>query len=219
MDSSPSPLTPLQLALLRGLAGDEDLFLTGGSALGHFYLHHRRSLDLDFFVMDAPGVDRVAGRLGQVAATEGWTIATVRHVPGFRRFSVTRGTESTIIDVVHETAHQVVPKDRKPIREGIRVDDLDDLVPNKLCAILGRGDVKDLVDLYFLAESGIDILAHLPSAGLKDGGMEPTTLAWVLRSMTADPASLDLLKPLAPATLQAFRDDLVRRLATLAWPA
>ena len=57
-----SLLTPLQRRVLtsffqKGL-GERGFYLTGGTALAEFYLHHRYSDDLDFFT-------RKQGRLSQ----------------------------------------------------------------------------------------------------------------------------------------------------------
>jgi hypothetical protein len=42
--------TPLKRDVLNAwFAKDSRYFLTGGSALGLFYLHHRKSYDLDLF--------------------------------------------------------------------------------------------------------------------------------------------------------------------------
>ena len=47
-------LTPLKRDFLRQFAGrNQAFYLTGGSALGIFYLEHRLSYDLDFFSLDA----------------------------------------------------------------------------------------------------------------------------------------------------------------------
>ncbi len=87
-----------------------------------------------------------------------------------------------------------------------------------MCALLGRGDIKDLVDLYFLTETGIDVLGYFDAARRKDGGMEATTLAYVLRGMSTDSSSLLLFEELPGEALGAFRDQLVERLAHAAWP-
>jgi predicted nucleotidyltransferase component of viral defense system len=55
-------LTPFQEDLLRAIAGTEigeAFFLTGGTALAAFHLHHRRSEDLDFG--DFPGTPLFCG--------------------------------------------------------------------------------------------------------------------------------------------------------------
>jgi len=142
----------------------------------------------------------------------------LRVFPGFRRYQVEDGEESTLVDIVHESVPQIVPLEEKPLRDGVRVDSIEDLVANKLCAVLGRSDVKDLVDLYFLSEFGLDVLDHLQAAYGKDGGMEPATLAFVLQQMPTDPRGLLLLRQVDTGTLAAFRDGLVARLLKLAWP-
>jgi len=131
---------------------------------------------------------------------------------------VCRGSDCTLVDIVHDVVPQLVPLEEKPVRGGLRVDSLDDLIANKLCAILGRSDVKDLVDLYFLAESGVDLLAYVVRAHGKDGGMEPATLAFVLGQMPTNPLDLDLLKSVTGDQLDAFRDHLVSGLLALSWP-
>ena len=66
--------------------------------------------------------------------------------PGFRRYTVSDGERSTLVDLVHEPVEQLVPLDDKPVVDGVRIDPLQELVANKLSALLGRGETKDLVD-------------------------------------------------------------------------
>ena len=212
-----SALTPLQLELLDLLKEVPSGYLSGGTALAG-YLAHRRSLDIDLFVTEADEIEMAAALLQAGCSTPGWRLRELRRYPGFRRYEVKRGEESTLVDLVHEAVPQIVPLAAKPLEGGIRVDSIDDLVANKLCAVLGRSDVKDLVDLYFLAESGIDVLAHLQAAHTKDGGMEPATLGFVLEQMPTDPDGLLLLRQIDEVTLAAFRDRLVAGLLHLAWP-
>ncbi len=217
MASSNKHLTPLQRDLLKLFKEVQGGYVTGGTALSGF-LGHRRSLDIDLFVSDAEEVEIAGALLESSASVRGLLVLSLRRSPGFRRYRVVRGDESTLVDLVHEPGPQIVPVEEKPLRDGIRVDSLDDLIANKLCAVLGRSEVKDLVDLYFLGESGVDVLSYLPAAHSKDGGMEPATLAYVLQQMPTDPHGLLLLRDLDPAGLAEFRDKLVARLLELAWP-
>ena len=219
MDSSDRALTSLQRDVLSVLAGESQAYLGGGAALAAFYLQHRQSRDLDLFTPDADEVERLARRLRAACRRRGWVLDEVQTAPGFRRFAVVRGAERTLVDLVHEPVSQEVPPVRKPVADGIRYDALEDLVANKLAALLGRGDTKDLVDLYFLAMDGHDVLASLPAAGRKDGGMDPTVLAWVARSTPADVDDLLLLRPVSSAELEAFRAELSRQLLAASWPS
>jgi predicted nucleotidyltransferase component of viral defense system len=214
----PDSLSRLQRALLEGLSLRATFYLTGGAALSAFFLHHRRSLDVDLFVADLEDLETLDRQLKALCVDRLWSADELQRSPGFRRYLVRDSADETVVDLVYEPVAQVIPAHAKPIVAGIRIDALEDLVANKLCALLGRGDVKDLVDLYFLEEAGIDVLDHLPAARRKDGGMESTTLAYVLRGMSTDTAALLLFEPLSPTTLGRFRDLLIERLLREAWP-
>ncbi len=218
MASSTPELSRLQRALIEGLAGGTEFYLTGGAALSGFYLHHRQSQDLDFFVVDPAELDVLERRLETLCAERGWSIEDVRRFPGFRRFIVRDAFDETVIDTVHEAVAQLVPLPEKPIHSGLRVDALADLITNKICALLGRGDIKDLVDLYFLDRAGVDVLSHLDAAKTKDGGLEPLTLSYVLGNMSTDSGRLMLVDPVSEADIAAYRDRLVEQLLILAWP-
>lgn len=218
MDSSNSTLTPLQQSVLNALPESESFFLSGGAALAAYYLGHRRSLDLDLFTDDPEVIAQIERHLRDAAAGHGWTVTVQQSAPGFRRLLVRAGDEETLVDLVHDPVDQIVPVSEKPRSGRICYDALEDLVANKLNALLGRGDVKDLVDLYFLAEKGVDVLASMGDARRKDGGMEPATLGWVLRGVSPDPSRLLLLRPVSASDLARFRDDMVRRLLEMAWP-
>jgi hypothetical protein len=63
-------LTPLQRRFLDAFSKTEltkDFFLTGGTALAHFYLQHRLSEDLDFFTEVPGAVVRVRPILDSIA--------------------------------------------------------------------------------------------------------------------------------------------------------
>lgn len=217
MASSNRSVTQLQFDLLVLLKEIPGSYVSGGTALAG-YLGHRQSLDIDLFVAKAEDIEVASAVLKSAAATSGMVLSELQRYAGFRRYRVDRGEESTLVDFVHEPVLQIVPVEEKPIRDGVRVDSLDDLTANKLCSVLGRSEVKDLVDLYFLADSGVDVLSFFTAAHAKDGGMEPATLAFVLRQIPTDPAELLMLRDVDSETLSDFRDGLVERLLKMAWP-
>jgi hypothetical protein len=83
---------------------------------------------------------------------------------------------------------------------------------------LGRAEVRDYVDLYFLAQAGRDPLALLDAARRKDRGIDAATLAFVLSDIKIrrDPEGLE--RPLSARDLQEFVEDLRHRLARMAFP-
>jgi hypothetical protein len=205
-----------RLVLERLTPALPDFFLTGGSALGEFYLGHRTSLDLDLFTHDAEAFDRVDVVVGRVAADLGAAVAAGRSGPGFRRYVLERAGEQVVVDFVLDSA-PVIDAD-KPVIRGTRVDTLREIAVNKLCALLGRSELKDLIDLHALATAGLDPLALLDLAARKDGGFTPATLAWSLSNLRLSPLPPGLLIPVVPEELARFRDALVADLVRLAHP-
>ncbi|MDI7266804.1 MAG: nucleotidyl transferase AbiEii/AbiGii toxin family protein [Myxococcota bacterium] len=218
MASLPSGLTRLQrrvLDALRPVAGR--FLLTGGAALGGYHLGHRVSADIDLFVDAEADLRLVASALEAACRDAGWECEVRQDAPAFRRYLVrARDEESTTVDVAVDTAPAVEPN--KAVVDGIRIDGLADIVVNKLCALLGRSSVKDLVDLYFLSRAGWDPLAQVERARTKDGGMDAAVLARVLAQTSTDPSALVLIQPISEPDLRKFRDDLTDRLLRLAWP-
>ncbi len=218
MSFSDKSLTRAQRRVLGALSGVEGFFLSGGAALSAGYLHHRLSEDLDLFCPTTDDLEVVSTAVVSTATSAGLRVTERRRAPGFRRYEVRDDAEATLVDVVHEPVVQIVAPADKPVAAGVRYDALDDLVANKLCATLGRSEVKDLVDLHALAGVGIDLLAHLADAGRKDAGMDPATLAWVLAQLPVSVDRLHLLRPVAAPELERFRDRLVEQLQRVAWP-
>lgn len=218
MDTSNNTLTSLQREILDALKGVDCFFLSGGSALAAGYLGHRRSVDIDLFVVESGDVDALVGTIRAAASTAGWGVEMVRSYPGFKRLSVRNGEDSTLVDIIHEVVQQEVALADKPVIDGVRMDDISDIVANKLCAVLGRGEVRDLVDLYFISKAGFDVLDSMPAAYRKDSGIDPATLADVLRAVPTRLDDLMLVRSLDESDLRSFRDCLVNALVGMAWP-
>jgi hypothetical protein len=96
--------------------------------------------------------------------------------------------------------------------------DLSALLANKLTALVGRQEERDLVDVYFLEQRGYSVESALEAALAKDGGCTPATLAWLLSELEiADGTQLP--GGLAGPALRAYVADLVKRLRRKAVPA
>jgi dihydrofolate reductase len=78
-------------------------FLTGGAALAGFYLNHRTTKDLDLFTTE-DRLDEGEQVLADVARGAGAKLERIQSSSTFRRFLLTRGTESLIVDLVRDTA-------------------------------------------------------------------------------------------------------------------
>ena len=210
-----SRLTDLQADLLEAFFRHEDRFyLTGGGALAGYHLGHRETHDLDLFALQ-PIMDEGVRALRQAAQDTGASWEEVRTAPEFRRVLLSRGDESVIVDLVIEHATQARPE--KLVRGSVRVDPAEEILANKLCALLGRAEIRDLVDVRALEGLGLPLTEALAAGERKDGGLTPAQLAWVLSQITiGDDAKLP--GGIVAAELRDYLDGLVERLARLAHP-
>jgi hypothetical protein len=79
--------------------------------------------------------------------------------------------------VCHPAAQGPLPKERVG---NILIDPPQEILANKLCALLSRSELRDLIDVYALEQAGFRVEDVLPLAQQKDGGLTPAQLAWVL---------------------------------------
>lgn len=209
--------TPLKRDFLRlWFAQEQRFFLTGGSALGLFYLDHRRSYDLDLFTSEEVEGKELQNLVLRVATGIGADCQILRTAPDFHRFRLVRGEERELVDVVVDRAPQL--DQQKASFDGIRVDTLREIIANKLTTLLSRSEVKDVVDLYFLEQAGHDILAAVPDAKAKDGGWDPAVVSMLLDGLDTTELPPWLLRALTPGDLQAFLHRLRLAIAAQALP-
>lgn len=168
-------------------------------------LREARDPDVWQFVSPEEGVrlwPRLAGRLG------------LRR--GFWEFLLDRWTRLGLDGAVRDRPPQISTE--KLDRDGVLVDPPAEILANKLCTLLSRGEVRDLVDVLFLERAGLRIEDALVPASTKDGGLTPAQLAWVLSQITVGPDAR-IPAGITPDELRSFLEDLVTRLTPLAWPA
>lgn len=217
MDSSARrPLSAIQVELLDALfAAETGFYLSGGAALAGFFLHHRPTDDLDLFTADRAIFERGRAVLRQAAERIGARLDLRQDAPGFVRAFVSRRGEGVVVDLVYEPVPQRVSE--KPVVDGVRVDPPEEIVANKLAALAGRSEVRDLVDLAALEDAGYLVEPALAAALAKDGGATPAAIAWSVAHVKIDDQA-----PLAGATspdrLRAYRDALVTRLRKAGFP-
>jgi hypothetical protein len=101
----------------------------------------------------------------------------------------------------------------------VLVDTPHEILVNKLCALLGRAEVRDLQDVRALLAAGGDFEDAVAAAPRKDGGFSPMTLAWVLNRLDlATGARLAGLPQGEAEELDRFRVELADRLRDLSDP-
>jgi nucleotidyltransferase AbiEii toxin of type IV toxin-antitoxin system len=214
--SAASKLTAFQREVLDAFFQRErGFFLTGGAALAGFHLGHRTTDDLDLFTLEQAAFERSRFVLADVATAVGAVLEARQDAPGFRRVVLSRGDEGLVVDLVKDVSSQLHAE--KLERDHIVVDPADEILANKLTAVVGRAEKRDLVDVMLLERAGYSIEAALPAALAKDGGCTPATLAWLLSEVTI-PDGIELPAGVPPTELRTYLADLIRRLLVLAAP-
>jgi len=210
-----SKLTRLQREFLDAFFREEDrFFLTGGAARAGFHLGHRETHDLDLFTL-TDALEEGLARLEEIARRLGASVERILTAPDSRRLLLRRGPEGVVIDLVRERVPQKVPD--KPVVDGIRVDPPDEILANKLCALLSRAEIRDLVDVCALERAGHRVEDALGAAASKDTGLSPGQLAWVLGQIQLGD-DLKLPGGFSVEELRRCLEDLTARLARMAYP-
>jgi Nucleotidyl transferase AbiEii toxin, Type IV TA system len=208
-------LSPLQLEFLRAFFQREHrFFLTGGAALVGFHLGHRDTHDLDLFTLEDVMTEGFAA-VSEVAQQLGASIESLQTSPDFRRLLLRREAEAIVIDLVRERVVQA--KAEKLLFGEIRVDPPEEILANKLCSLLSRSEIRDLVDVRALESIGYRVEDSLNNAHQKDRGLTAAQLGWVLSQIEFGD---DLIPPgnVSRSELQNYLTALIERLANVAFP-
>ncbi len=129
-------------------------YLSGGTALAAYYLHHRRSDDLDFFTRDQAALAFTDRRVGRAAAAVGLSVERVNRRAEAVQYFLGGDVETDHPLVKCELMFDPPPYFAPPRSfSGMWVDDLLSIAVNKL-TIVTRTEPKDYFDRYLIAQSG-----------------------------------------------------------------
>jgi len=215
-------LTAAQRDALDALAGLSPPFsLTGGAALAAVYLGHRATRDLDLFFHDLAALGRLPEEAAHRLREGGFEAQVQERFATFSRILARRGGEVVVVDLVADPVPTLEPPVEQRIgRELVHVDTLREIMANKLCALLGRSELRDLVDLRALLARGHSLPPALGDASKKDSGFSPLQLAWALRGFpVAKVAKAEGLADPEVADLERFRSELIEELLRQTTPS
>ena len=204
-------LYPLQDEVLAVAARVETgFYLTGGTALGRIHLRHRYSEDLDLFVNDDDRFQTWTDRLLEAWRAEtGWRLSVQRRDPRFVRASLSRDDVPLKIEFLNDVRGRV----GTPVRHagfGL-VDTMENILANKVTALLDREEPKDLADIWGLCRpGGLALRDALAGASSKAVGVFAADVARALLGATADDWRLVRWIPPPP-----LADDFLRDLRAL----
>ncbi len=162
-----SLLTLLQRRVLTSFfqsnLGQLGYYLTGGTALAEFYLHHRYSDDLDFFTRKQDRLDQDFRHFLDLIPSYGLTISSKTMSGDYLKLFVREdgsGEEELKIEFARDVPAQMATFS---IHDGVVVNSFEDIATNKICAILSRqpSEPKDFYDLYFILKDSHFTLDYL----------------------------------------------------------
>lgn len=142
------------LKLFSGFKESGRFYLTGGTALSEFYLHHRISLDLDLFlpsrlsVKSPRGILDFSRVLSEAIKSRGYGIEWHQKHAQCGEMGVDKSGERTRVTLAFDTAPLLYPPVKKYL--GVRIASFEDAAAGKLAAFMERMEHRDIVDMYYI---------------------------------------------------------------------
>lgn len=192
-------------------------YLTGGTALAGFYLHHRYSEDLDFFTHGEFDSFKLEQILKDFTAKNGWILGSSRKTTFFYEVFLAETTDSLPlkIDFVKDIN---VHFGELESWKGVPIDSLRNIASNKVGTIFSRTEPKDYVDLYFLLQKNLPFFEIFKEAQEKDGGLNEFYFAASLRNVNRIQQLPRMIRPLPLEELQKTLLGLADQFLKLAKP-
>lgn len=134
------------LALLSRQDFCRNFYLAGGTGLA-LLLNHRKSVDLDFFTAGSFNPKILSVRLKKIFKEN------------FRVLNIEKGTLNVLLNKVHTSFMEfkypmITPP--KLNNYGIYSASIEDIAAMKISTVTGRSARKDLIDIYYIIQSGIN---------------------------------------------------------------
>lgn len=164
-----SPFQKNLLIAIGKLPEAENFYLSGGTALAEFYFGHRLSYDLDIFTPEKNLIIPFARSIEENLISAGYIIRVIRRFESFVELVVENKGESVVIHISQESPFRF--GDPSPSELGIKVNNYQDIIADKVLAYFGRWEYRDAIDLYFILQQ--EQFEHIVSlAKQKDPGFD-----------------------------------------------
>ncbi|MBI2050988.1 MAG: nucleotidyl transferase AbiEii/AbiGii toxin family protein [Parcubacteria group bacterium] len=190
-------LTALQNQLLAAI-GQSDLanyfYWTGGTLLSAHYLHHRESEDLDFFSDDLIAEEVVLMTMQRIKRSLKLAGLSQRTHLNRQQYQLKKGGKTLKIEFVY-FPFPAIMKPKKVAPWPVRVAQLKDIAANKIFALYERGEPKDAVDLFYIAEKKSWGIKQLTALASKKFGIDIDQAKLASQAFAAA-AKLSAIKPL-----------------------
>lgn len=200
-------LYPFQDRVLRVINQVETgFYLTGGTGASRGYLQHRLSDDLDFFVNDEDRFGLWVERIIQsIVQSKDWSCQVLMKEERFARLNLIEGEVSLKIEMVNDFPARVGNIQDHPVLG--RLDSAENILANKVTALLDREEPKDLADIWgFCCRKNLSLRDAITNAQSKAAGVFPADLARVLCSV--QPADWEAVRWIDAPPVEVFISQL-----------
>lgn len=200
------PLTEHQARLARLLSENRapDSYLAGGAALLLEPNTIRFSRDLDYFHDSEARVATAFEADRALLVAHGYALRLDLSLPGYVRAVVRKGNDAAKVEWAHDSSWRFAPTVRDE-RVGFMLHPVD-LAINKVLALAGRDEPRDVLDTLHVHRSVLILGALCWAACGKDPGFTPLSLLELVRRRglvrEEDLARLELAKPIDLRTLK-----------------
>ena len=122
-----------------------NFFLTGGTALSVFYLHHRTSIDLDFFTIKKMPLDEIYFWIIRSWPNESQRINQNEYILQLL-------VKDIKVDIVHDPLAFDESREKYFFdgNKSVTIDSIRNIAAGKFTTLVSRREVKDFVDFFFL---------------------------------------------------------------------
>ena len=205
-------LYPLQDRILRTVNSlSNPFYLTGGTALSRGYLNHRYSDDLDFFANDIKDFQKLAtDAIKAIRSLKGISIIPSLTVvsEAFIGFSLKDDKETRLkIDFVNDIPYRNGEPSIHPVLG--RIDSIENILTNKLSALIGRSEVKDAVDLWMICKKlGFSWKDEIGKAMEKEACIDTMLISETLAHVSED--DFNSIRWVKKPDFNTFKEDIGR---------
>ncbi len=125
---------------------ENEFYLTGGTCLSRFYMEKRYSDDLDFFTNNSRRFSFAVKNIKQSLQKQ-FDLTIEVESKDFIRLRV---NDLLQVDFVNDIASRY--KDVVITKDNYTIDNVENILSNKITAVIGRDNPKDIFDIYLIAK-------------------------------------------------------------------
>ncbi len=125
---------------------ENEFYLTGGTCISRFYVEKRYSDDLDFFTNQSQRYGFAIKNIKR-ALQKSFKLIVEVESKDFTRFKIDNLLQ---VDFVNDISFRY--KDVVLNEENYLLDNIENILSNKITAVIGRDNPKDIFDIYLISE-------------------------------------------------------------------